>query len=69
MKIMENIEIMGSLILIIRNSGNISDVARKSNITRQTIYNMIYQNHIPNLDTIIKLSNHLGYRLKLEKIE
>jgi DNA-binding phage protein len=45
---------------------SITDICKKTKLSRQTIYNAISNNNVPKLDTFITIITNLGYKVSLK---
>lgn len=54
-----------SLEMVIKARGTVSEFAKKTNLNRRNLYSMFNGEQKPQLDTIIKVLNELGYSLKI----
>jgi probable addiction module antidote protein len=48
---------------------SITDICRKSKLSRQTIYNAISNNNIPKVDTFATIMTSLGYKMSLKPMK
>ncbi len=54
-----------SLEYVIKVRGSVSEFSKKTNLNRRNLYSMFEGEKKPQLDTIIKVLNELGYSLKI----
>ena len=54
-----------SLELVIKSRGSVSEFSKKTKLNRRNLYSMFEGEQKPQLDTIIKVLNELGYSLKI----
>jgi DNA-binding phage protein len=47
---------------------SITDICKKTGLSRQTIYNTIGNNNVPKLDTFVTIMTSLGYKIFLKPI-
>ncbi|MDR0571563.1 MAG: hypothetical protein LBG48_01790 [Rickettsiales bacterium] len=45
---------------------NITDICKKTGLSRQTIYNTIGNNNMPKMDTFVTILMSLGYKISLK---
>lgn len=57
------------LIGCIARSGGMTDLARKTGLNRVSLYNSLSDHGNPSLDTIMRVLDALGYRLRVEQKE
>jgi probable addiction module antidote protein len=48
---------------------SVTDICRKTGLSRQTIYNAISSNHMPKIDTFITIIGSLGYKIALKPLK
>ncbi len=68
----ENDGDIGALLLAIKRvaelKGGISELSRKTNLSRQNLYKIFSHKVNPRLDTIIKILNALGYTFSIKEV-
>ena len=52
---------------VVRVHGSISSVAKESQISRGTLYNLFSENKNPKIQTLLALLHYLGYELKVTR--
>jgi probable addiction module antidote protein len=48
---------------------SITDICKKTGLSRQTIYNTISNNNAPRLDTFTTIMTSLGYKISLKPLK
>ncbi len=54
-----------SLELVIKAKGTVSEFAKKTKLNRRNLYSMFNGEQKPQLETIVRVLNELGYSLKI----